>query len=224
MLDMRGPEQQPGLLDHVRLAHREADPAWRSATEFRLANRHFGFAFDLPADISVEKSDDRWADFGQEAAHVTAEVNSLTRFDPAFDVERELGGRDPVDPFRSFAIATAQLHCVADGPDGGTMCDRVRDVTELRSKPGLRVLQIRLILTEFAYGKRRIRRLREHTLAPMYAVDVSRQGRLNVLLLSTSVHEPRTIAQTQLAERIARSVELTRECEVADEDAHVRLR
>jgi hypothetical protein len=218
-LDIRGPEQQPGLLDHVTLANREPNPAWRSADLFRSANRTFGFAYDLPPDVSVESGDARWADAGRGATVVRNTVHTVSRFDLAFSVKEQIGGSDPEDPFRHFAIQVAQMICVADSADGGTMCDTVRDVREMVTPSGLRVLEIRLVLTRFGYTKTDVRRLSERTLEPVYVVDVSRQGRLNALMIWTRVDDPRTPAQTELARQVALSVELTRECEIAEQDA-----
>jgi hypothetical protein len=204
-------DQSPGLAG-LSLAHREPDPSWPDASSFPFASRTFGYAFDTPAGVEIDDADEPYLDATEGTARVQGGLYEFSPVSPAYSVADALGEQAPADPFRTLALRRLARGCDADGPDGGTTCDRVHAVRELTSAHGLRVLEVELVMREERYVRsakaRRV--VARRVVGPVYAVDVSREGWLRALIVHHDVHEPATAAEPRLARSVALSVALTR--------------
>lgn len=74
------------------------------------------------------------------------------------------------DVFHTFAQERCKIVCGADGPDGSTYCDEIKNQREYVSANGFRVLEFYLIMTRENFSRNT---KSESTVGPVYIVDIS---------------------------------------------------
>lgn len=85
--------------------------------------------------------------------------------------------------FKGFAIKTALLHCDADGPDGSVYCTGVEREIPFTTDSGVKGIELYLKEVRERYPEDGPAEKEERVKGPLWAFDVSREGRARVLLV-----------------------------------------